>query len=107
MQVKKNASVMADELIKKDYHIISGGTDNHLMLIDLRSKDVTGKAAEEDLGKAEITVKKNMVPLDTQSPFVTPGIRVGTAAMTTRGFKEDDMVKIVGYIDKVTSNIAN
>ena len=95
MQVKKNASVMADELIKKDYHIISGGTDNHLMLIDLRSKDVTGKAAEEALGKAEITVNKNMVPFDTQSPFVTSGIRVGTAAMTTRGFKEDDMVKIV------------
>ena len=107
MQVKKNASVMADELIKKDYHIISGGTDNHLMLIDLRSKDVTGKAAEEALGKAEITVNKNMVPFDTQSPFVTSGIRVGTAAMTTRGFKEDDMVKIVGYIDEVISNISN
>ena len=107
MQVKKNASVMADELIKKDYHIISGGTDNHLMLIDLRSKDVTGKVAEEALGKAEITVNKNMVPFDTQSPFVTSGIRVGTAAMTTRGFKEDDMVKIVGYIDEVISNISN
>ena len=107
MQVKKNASVMADELIKKDYHIISGGTDNHLMLIDLRSKDVTGKAAEEALGKAEITVNKNMVPFDTQSPFVTSGIRVGTAAMTTRGFKEDDMVKIVSYIDEVISNISN
>ena len=107
MQVKKNASVMADELIKKDYHIISGGTDNDLMLIDLRSKDVTGKAAEEALGKAEITVNKNMVPFDTQSPFVTSGIRVGTAAMTTRGFKEDDMVKIVGYIDEVISNISN
>ena len=107
MQVKKNASVMADELIKKDYHIISGGTDNHLMLIDLRSKNVTGKAAEEALGKAEITVNKNMVPFDTQSPFVTSGIRVGTAAMTTRGFKEDDMVKIVGYIDEVISNISN
>ena len=107
MQVKKNATVMADELIKKDYHIISGGTDNHLMLIDLRSKDVTGKAAEEALGKAEITVNKNMVPFDTQSPFVTSGIRVGTAAMTTRGFKEDDMIKIVGYIDEVVSNISN
>ena len=107
IQVKKNASVMSDELIKKDYHIISGGTDNHLMLIDLRSKDVTGKAAEEALGKAEITVNKNMVPFDTQSPFVTSGIRVGTAAMTTRGFKEDDMVKIVGYIDEVISNISN
>ena len=107
MQVKKNASVMADELIKKDYHIISGGTDNHLMLIDLRSKDVTGKAAEEALGKAEITVNKNMVPFDSQSPFVTSGIRVGTAAMTTRGFKEDDMIKIVGYMDEVISNISN
>ena len=107
IQVKKNASVMSDELIKKDYHIISGGTDNHLMLIDLRSKDVTGKAAEEALGKAEITVNKNMVPFDTQSPFVTSGIRVGTAAMTTRGFKEDDMVKIVGLIDDVISNISN
>ena len=107
MQVKNNATVMADELIKKDYHIISGGTDNHLMLIDLRSKDVTGKAAEEALGKAEITVNKNMVPFDTQSPFVTSGIRVGTAAMTTRGFKEDDMIKIVGYIDEVVSNISN
>ena len=107
IQVKKNASVMSDELIKKDYHIISGGTDNHLMLIDLKSKDVTGKAAEEALGKAEITVNKNMVPFDSQSPFVTSGIRVGTAAMTTRGFKEDDMVKIVGYIDEVISNISN
>ena len=107
IQVKKNASVMSDELIKKDYQIISGGTDNHLMLIDLRSKDVTGKAAEEALGKAEITVNKNMVPFDTQSPFVTSGIRVGTAAMTTRGFKEDDMIKIVGLIDDVISNISN
>ena len=107
IQVKKNASVMSDELIKKDYQIISGGTDNHLMLIDLRSKDVTGKSAEEALGKAEITVNKNMVPVDTQSPFVTSGIRVGTAAMTTRGFKEDDMVKIVGLIDDVISNISN
>ena len=107
IQVKKNASVMSDELIKKDYHIISGGTDNHLMLIDLRSKDVTGKAAEEALGKAEITVNKNMVPFDSQSPFVTSGIRVGTAAMTTRGFKEDDMIKIVGYMDEVISNISN
>ena len=107
IQVKKNASVMSDELIKKDYQIISGGTDNHLMLIDLRSKDVTGKVAEEALGKAEITVNKNMVPFDSQSPFVTSGIRVGTAAMTTRGFKEDDMIKIVGYMDEVISNISN
>ena len=77
------------------------------MLIDLRSKEVTGKSAEEALGKAEITVNKNMVPFDTQSPFITSGIRVGTAAMTTRGFKEDDMIKIVNYIDEVISNISN
>jgi glycine hydroxymethyltransferase len=107
MQVKKNAIVMAEEFIKKNYHLISGGTDNHLMLIDLRSKEVTGKSAEEALGKAEITVNKNMVPFDTQSPFITSGIRVGTAAMTTRGFKEDDMIKIVNYIDEVISNISN
>tara|TARA_A100001015_G_scaffold284333_1_gene350673 strand:+ start:2546 stop:3817 length:1272 start_codon:yes stop_codon:yes gene_type:complete len=107
MQVKKNAMVMAEEFIKKNYHIISGGTDNHLMLIDLRSKKVTGKSAEEALGKAEITVNKNMVPFDSQSPFVTSGIRVGTAAMTTRGFKEDDMIKIVNYIDEVISNTSN
>jgi len=107
MQVKKNAMVMAEEFIKKNYHLISGGTDNHLMLIDLRSKEVTGKSVEEALGKAEITVNKNMVPFDTQSPFITSGIRVGTAAMTTRGFKEDDMIKIVNYIDEVISNISN
>ena len=106
-QVKKNATVMAEEFIKKNYEIISGGTDNHLILIDLRSKKVTGKSAEEALGKAEITVNKNMVPFDSQSPFVTSGIRVGTAAMTTRGFKEADMIKIVNYIDEVISNISN
>ena len=107
MQVKKNAMIMAEEFIKRNYDIISGGTDNHLMLIDLRSKKVTGKSAEEALGKAEITVNKNMVPFDTESPFVTSGIRVGTAAMTTRGFKENDMIKIVDYIDEVLSNISN
>ena len=107
MQVKKNAMIMAEEFIKRNYDIISGGTDNHLMLIDLRSKKVTGKSAEEALGKAEITVNKNMVPFDTESPFVTSGIRVGTAAMTTRGFKENDMIKIVEYIDEVLSNISN
>ena len=106
-QVKKNAMVMAEEFIKKNYEIISGGTDNHLMLIDLRSKKETGKSAEEALGKAEITVNKNMVPFDSQSPFVTSGIRVGTAAMTTRGFKEADMIKIVNYIDEVLLNISN
>ena len=104
MQVKKNASVMAEEFIKKNYHIISGGTDNHLILIDLRSKKVTGKSAEEALGKAEITVNKNMVPFDTQSPFVTSGMRIGTAAVTSRGMNEVDMVKIVDFIDKALIN---
>ena len=107
MQVKKNAAVMANKLIEKGYHIISGGTDNHLMLIDLRSKGVSGKEAEAALGKAEITVNKNMVPFDNQSPFITSGIRVGTAAMTSRGFEETDMIRIVDYIDEVISNTSN
>ena len=100
LQVKKNAQVMADEFVKRDYKIISGGTDNHMMLIDLRNKNITGKDAESVLGKAEITVNKNMVPFDDKSPFVTSGIRIGTAAVTTRGLKEDDMIKIVDFIDK-------
>ncbi len=105
LQVKKNAQVMADEFVKRDYKIISGGTDNHMMLIDLRNKNITGKDAESILGKAEITVNKNMVPFDDKSPFVTSGIRIGTAAVTTRGLKEDDMIKIVDFIDKaITSN---
>ena len=87
--------------------MISGGTDNHMMLIDLRSKNVTGKQAENALVKADITVNKNMVPFDDKSPFVTSGIRVGAAAVTTRGFKERDMVKTVALIDKVISNIDN
>ena len=107
MQVKKNAAVIANKLIEKGYHIISGGTDNHLMLIDLRSKGVSGKEAEAALGKAEITVNKNMVPFDNQSPFITSGIRVGTAAMTSRGFEETDMIRIVDYIDEVISNTSN
>ena len=107
MQVKKNAAVMANKLIEKGYHIISGGTDNHLLLIDLRSKGVSGKEAEAALGKAEITVNKNMVPFDNQSPFITSGIRVGTAAMTSRGFEETDMIRIVDYIDEVISNTSN
>jgi glycine hydroxymethyltransferase len=98
---------MANKLIEKGYHIISGGTDNHLMLIDLRSKGVSGKEAEAALGKAEITVNKNMVPFDNQSPFITSGIRVGTAAMTSRGFEETDMIRIVDYIDEVISNTSN
>ena len=100
IQVKKNASAMAKEFVKRDYKIISGGTDNHLMLIDLRNKGITGKEAEEKLGKADITINKNMVPFDTQSPFVTSGMRMGTAAVTSRGMKEDDMIKIVDFIDK-------
>ncbi|RZS95857.1 serine hydroxymethyltransferase [Cecembia calidifontis] len=107
IQVKKNASVMADEFVALGYQIISGGTDNHLMLIDLRNKDLTGKLAEETLGKVDITINKNMVPFDTRSPFVTSGMRVGTAAVTTRGLKEADMKKIVHLIDKALQNHDN
>ena len=101
VQVKKNAKVMAQAFVNRGYEVISGGTDNHMMLIDLRNKDITGKAAEEALGRAEITVNKNMVPFDTQSPFVTSGIRIGTPAITTRGLKEGDMETIVELIDRV------
>lgn len=106
-QVQKNASLMADEFIKKDYKIISGGTDNHCMLIDLRSKGVTGKDAENALVKAEITVNKNMVPFDTESPFVTSGIRIGSAAITSRGIMEQEIPTIVDLIDKVIMNHTN
>ena len=104
VQVKKNANIMANEFTKKGYNIISNGTDNHLMLIDLRNKNINGKEAEENLGKADITINKNMVPFDTESPFVTSGMRIGTAAITTRGMIERDMVKIVGFIDRVLTN---
>jgi glycine hydroxymethyltransferase len=104
IQVKKNAAVMAQAFVDKDYHIISGGTDNHMMLIDLRNKNLSGKQAEEALGKAAITVNKNMVPFDDKSPFVTSGIRVGTAAVTTRGLTELDMEQIVTLIDAVIVN---
>ena len=104
IQVKKNAVAMAKSFIKRDYHLISGGTDNHMMLIDLRNKKITGKDAENALVKADITVNKNMVPFDSQSPFVTSGIRVGTPAITTRGMKESDMETIVGLIDDVINN---
>ncbi|WP_299210280.1 serine hydroxymethyltransferase [uncultured Dokdonia sp.] len=104
VQVKKNATVMADAFVAKGYDIISGGTDNHMMLIDLRNKDITGKAAEAALGKADITVNKNMVPFDDKSPFVTSGIRIGTAAITTRGLKESDMQAIVNFIDEAITN---
>ncbi len=104
VQVKKNAAVMAQHFVAKGYDIISGGTDNHMMLIDLRNKNISGKEAEEALGKADITVNKNMVPFDDKSPFVTSGIRIGTAAVTTRGLVEKDMEKIVALIDEVIVN---
>lgn len=107
LQVKKNAAVMANAFVGLGYQIISGGTDNHLMLIDLRNKDLTGKLAEETLGKVDITINKNMVPFDTRSPFVTSGMRVGTAAVTTRGLKEEDMKRIVSLIDKALTNHDN
>jgi glycine hydroxymethyltransferase len=104
LQVKANADAMAKAFVARDYHIISGGTDNHMMLIDLRNKNITGKAAEEALGKADITVNKNMVPFDDKSPFVTSGIRVGTPAITTRGLKEVDMEAIVDFIDQTINS---
>lgn len=103
LQVKKNAAAMATALTSRGYDLISGGTDNHLMLIDLRSKGISGKVAEHALGEADITINKNMVPFDDKSPFVTSGMRVGTAAITTRGFVEGDMERIVSLIDKVIS----
>ncbi len=107
LQVKKNAEAMANAFVEKGYKIISGGTDNHMMLIDLRNKKITGKEAEQALVKADITVNKNMVPFDDKSPFVTSGIRVGTAAITTRGLKEHDMQGIVDLIDEVITNHDN
>ena len=104
LQVRNNAKAMAEALVAKGYKVISGGTDNHMMLIDLRNKDITGKDAENALVKADITVNKNMVPFDDKSPFVTSGIRVGTAAVTTRGLKEADMATIVDLIDEVINN---
>lgn len=107
MQVKKNASAMAAAFVARGYKIISGGTDNHLMLIDLRSKNLTGKIAEESLIKADITINKNMVPFDTQSPMVTSGIRIGTPAVTTRGMMEKDVVKVVELIDEALQKPAD
>ncbi len=107
IQVKKNAAAMADAFTARDYKIISGGTDNHMMLIDLRNKGITGKDAEKVLVRADITANKNMVPFDDKSPFITSGIRFGTAAVTTRGLKEDDMGIIVSFIDEVLSNPEN
>jgi glycine hydroxymethyltransferase len=103
-QVQKNAQTMANTLVSKGYHLISNGTDNHMMLIDLRNKKISGKDAENALVRAEITANKNMVPFDDKSPFVTSGIRLGTAAITTRGLKETDMIEIVNFIDQVILN---
>ncbi|MGG5507290.1 MULTISPECIES: serine hydroxymethyltransferase [unclassified Myroides] len=107
LQVQKNAKAMADAFVKRGYNIISGGTDNHMMLIDLRNKNISGKDAEQALVKAEITVNKNMVPFDDKSPFVTSGIRIGTPAITTRGLKEEDMDTIVALIDRVLTDHTN
>lgn len=107
LQVQKNAKAMAAAFVEKGYDIISGGTDNHMMLIDLRNKNISGKDAEKALGKAEITVNKNMVPFDDKSPFVTSGIRIGTPAITTRGMVETDMKVIVDLIDEVLQNYDN
>ena len=103
-QIISNAQAMAEAFVDKGYNLISGGTDNHLMLIDLRNKDITGKDAELALGKSEITVNKNMVPFDTRSPFVTSGMRVGTPAVTTRGLVETDMVQLVEWMDEAILN---
>ena len=103
-QVRNNAKAMANSFLKLDYNLISGGTDNHMMLIDLRNKNISGKDAELALVKADITANKNMVPFDDKSPFVTSGIRVGTAAITTRGLKENQMEEIVNMIDRVILN---
>jgi glycine hydroxymethyltransferase len=104
LQVQKNAQAMAKAFVARGYNIISGGTDNHMMLIDLRNKDLTGKDAEQALVKADITVNKNMVPFDDKSPFVTSGIRIGTPAITTRGLKEKDMEGIVALVDEALMN---
>jgi glycine hydroxymethyltransferase len=107
IQVKENAAAMAKEFVAKGYNIISGGTDNHCMLIDLRNKNISGKDAEIALGKAEITVNKNMVPFDDKSPFITSGIRVGTPAITSRGLKVEHMKDVVDFIDEAITNADN
>jgi glycine hydroxymethyltransferase len=104
-QIQTNAQAMAKAFVAKGYNIISGGTDNHLMLIDLRNKNITGKKAQETLDRAHITLNKNSVPFDDKSPFVTSGIRVGVPAITTRGMKEDHMQTVVDFVDKVLMNI--
>jgi glycine hydroxymethyltransferase len=107
VQVVKNAKVMSDALIKKGYKIISGGTENHCMLIDLRNKNISGKDAEKTLGESDITVNKNMVPFDDKSPFVTSGIRIGSAAITSRGLKEKECLKVIDYLDLALKNQGN
>tara|TARA_R110002074_G_scaffold161480_5_gene319438 strand:+ start:31586 stop:32860 length:1275 start_codon:yes stop_codon:yes gene_type:complete len=107
LQVKKNADAMAKAFVKRGYDIISGGTDNHMMLIDLRNKNISGKDAEKALVLADITANKNMVPFDDKSPFITSGIRFGTAAITTRGLVESDMEKVVDFIDQVITSPEN
>ncbi len=107
IQVQKNAQALAKALIKKGYDIVSGGTENHLILIDLRNKNISGKDAEKALVKADITANKNMVPFDDKSPFITSGIRLGTAAITTRGLKEADMQTVADFIDEVINNYQN
>lgn len=106
-QVAKNAKVLAEELTKRGFRIVSGGTDNHLMLVDLTPKGITGKDAQEALGKVEITVNKNGIPFDTQKPMITSGVRIGTPAATTRGMKESEMVKIAELISKTLENMNN
>jgi glycine hydroxymethyltransferase len=106
-QVQKNAQALAAAFVERGYHLISGGTDNHMMLIDLRNKNITGKDAENALVKAEITANKNMVPFDDKSPFVTSGIRIGAAAITTRGLKEPEMEIVVSLIDRALQNHDN
>ena len=106
-QIQVNSQKMAEAFVKKDYHLISGGTDNHLMLIDLRNKNITGKKAQETLDKAHITLNKNSVPFDDKSPFVTSGIRVGVPSITTRGMREEHMQTVVDMVDKVLMNIDN
>ena len=107
IQVKKNAAAMANALVKRGYQVISEGTDNHMLLIDLRNKDITGKDAEKALESADITANKNMVPFDDKSPFITSGIRLGTPAITTRGLLEDDMETVVSFIDQVIQEPEN
>ncbi|MBT7889969.1 MAG: serine hydroxymethyltransferase, partial [Deltaproteobacteria bacterium] len=106
-QIITNAQSLASALIERGYHLTSGGTDNHLMLVDLTNKDITGKDAQNMLDLANITTNRNTVPFETRSPFVTSGIRLGTPALTTRGMKEADMVTVADFIDRVLTNLTN